>query len=509
MKNLLSFLMISCFSFSTLGFGQESERWTKAIREKVKPAIVNVFTSLNVGLSYEFATSLGGTGSIVDKHQGIILTNKHVVGLSPHRRIEVSFSSGESTDAKVLYVHPWHDFAFIQIDPKKLAFTKLEQVTLGNFSSLEEGDEVLQIGNTESNPYSMSKLEVSNLFRNQNIEAPFYRHTHMVHLSGIIAGGASGSPIFNQQGQVVALLNSGVDTQTYALRIDYIKDALQILRTGKQPVHGDILVQFDTPEIKYILDYQPKTKALQAWIDQAIRSQTKIKNYTLIKSLIPGTEAYEKLKVGDIVLSIKKKKQDKKMIVTHHLYEIDKMVDQQVGKSIFLTVYRDQKVLEDVELPVSNAKEHMIREYATFGFATFHPVDANLALYLGIPEKGIFLSEAVEGKSFFDGLAAIRYRSDEYKKAFGKRTAVIEKIDRFSFHSMREFVSALEKCHQKGVKNTDVLLRDFQQFYPGLRENHITLDFVTDPFQQFSQDDAFQWTRIPSTFITSSTDPVQ
>ncbi|MCB0326839.1 MAG: trypsin-like peptidase domain-containing protein [Bdellovibrionales bacterium] len=473
--------------------GHALEQWTKEIRKNAKPSIVNIFTSLKVGLDYEIPGSFSGTGSVVDAKRGIILTNKHVTGTGPQRTLEVSFSSGEAASAKLIYFHPWHDFAFIQVDPKLLSYTKITEVILGDFSTLEEGDEVLQIGNTESNPYSMSKLEVSNLFRNQNVSKPSYRHTHLIHLSGVIAGGASGSPIFNRKGNVIALLNSGMETQTYALRIDYVKDVLTVLQKGEYPSHGDLLVQFDAPEIKNLFTHYPPNRHINSWLSQAKSSKPAVKNYIMVKSIIPESPASKKLQVGDIVMGVHRKENDPPTFIGNNLYLLDQLVDQQLGKSIFFRVFRAGQMIENIEIPVQNASQFLVNNYCTFGHTTFHNLDANIALFLGIPLGGVYISEAIEGKSAFASILALKYRSDHHRKDFGKRSAILSKIDHFSISSMKDFEKAIGALSKSETYKTLALFRDYLQYYPGLRSDIVTLDFETDSIQCKTRNIDFQW----------------
>ncbi|MCI5140720.1 MAG: serine protease, partial [Candidatus Electrothrix sp. ATG1] len=92
---------------------------------------------------------------------GIIATNQHVTGISPSD-VKINFYNGSFTEAKVLYYDPTHDFGFYKIDPSSIQF-QLQAVTLGSGRNLKNDDELLLIGNNDSEEYSIKFGYVANL----------------------------------------------------------------------------------------------------------------------------------------------------------------------------------------------------------------------------------------------------------------------------------------------------------------------------------------------------------
>lgn len=70
-----------------------------------------------------------GTGFVVDRQRGIVLTNRHVISAGPVR-VDVVFSSGEEVEGSVLYVDPLHDFAFVKFDGGALRTTEVAEIEL-------------------------------------------------------------------------------------------------------------------------------------------------------------------------------------------------------------------------------------------------------------------------------------------------------------------------------------------------------------------------------------------
>ena len=119
----MRFLVIT-LSFLISTSTVEAKEWWEKLRDRVKPSIVNIMVDNEVGLGFDTEGSQNATGSIVNWDRGVVLTNRHVSTISPVSTLKISFSSGEETDARVLYYDSWHDFAFLKFDPKTLTFTK-------------------------------------------------------------------------------------------------------------------------------------------------------------------------------------------------------------------------------------------------------------------------------------------------------------------------------------------------------------------------------------------------
>lgn len=70
-----------------------------------------------------------GTGFVVDKQKGIILTNRHVVSTGPVR-VDVVFSNRQELEGTVLYTDPLHDFAFLRFNASSSHQHDIEEIAL-------------------------------------------------------------------------------------------------------------------------------------------------------------------------------------------------------------------------------------------------------------------------------------------------------------------------------------------------------------------------------------------
>jgi S1-C subfamily serine protease len=106
------------------GMPVDSDPWGEIIRLRVAPAMVTIHVEGLANMDGGGPHVSFGSGFCVNSELGLILTNRHVVSRSPAGVIIEWGVSREETLAKVLWVDPVHDFAFVCYDPKSLKRTE-------------------------------------------------------------------------------------------------------------------------------------------------------------------------------------------------------------------------------------------------------------------------------------------------------------------------------------------------------------------------------------------------
>ncbi len=138
-----------------------------------------------------------GSGFIVDP-SGLIVTNNHVVGHAD--KIVVALSDGTQLPARVIGSDELTDIALIKVQ----ASGPLPYVSFGDSKQVEVGDWVLAAGN----PFNLGGSVTAGIIsaRGRDLgsgSGPF--DNNFLQLDAPINPGNSGGPIFNMDGQVIAI----------------------------------------------------------------------------------------------------------------------------------------------------------------------------------------------------------------------------------------------------------------------------------------------------------------
>ena len=147
----------------------------------------------------EQETQAAGTGFVINKALGYILTNNHVV--EGATKVEVNFL-GEETDvyheAKIVGRDPLTDSALIQLIDKK---SDLIEVKFGDSNQMQPGDWVMAIGNPFGLAHTVSVGVISATARSFPIAEQ--RFADVLQTDAAINPGNSGGPLLNARGEVV------------------------------------------------------------------------------------------------------------------------------------------------------------------------------------------------------------------------------------------------------------------------------------------------------------------
>ena len=183
--------------------------------EQSMPAVVNISTSTNVRTQQnplmddpvfrrffnipnnpqqQQKNSLG-SGVIIDKDQGYVLTNNHVIDKAD--KITVTLSDGRQLNAKLLGTDPEADVAVIQIHADNLTALKV-----ANSSQLKVGDFVVAIGNPFGLGQTVTSGIVSALGRSGlGIEG----YEDFIQTDASINPGNSGGALVNLRGEFIGM----------------------------------------------------------------------------------------------------------------------------------------------------------------------------------------------------------------------------------------------------------------------------------------------------------------
>jgi serine protease Do len=253
----------------------------------VSPAVVNVqserlrrggegFPGLPLGgnrLSPGFQGSELGSGVIIDKDKGYIVTNNHVVKNAD--RILVRLGPGDDVPAHLVGADPKSDLAVLQVK----ASLKV-QAEWGDSDQLDIGDWVLAIGSPLGFDHSVTAGIVSATERN---DVRISEYGSFIQTDAAINPGNSGGPLINLSGKVIGIntaissISGGYEGIGFAIPSALARRVVESLIKNGKVVRGYLGVKLqplDTPLARklnlpnnrgaLVADVQPGSPAEQA-----------------------------------------------------------------------------------------------------------------------------------------------------------------------------------------------------------------------------------------------------
>lgn len=263
-----------------------------------------------------------GSGVIINKHNGIILTNNHVVDKAT--AVIVTLNDGERVLAKVIGKDKDYDIAVLAIDMRHVNVKSLGELQLGDSQKLEVGQQVIAIGSPYGLSQSVSTGIVSALNRSPGDLVPY---ASFIQTDAPINPGNSGGALIDASGKLIGI-NTAILSPTHSSAgIGFAIPsnlagavALQIMKTGKVN-HGvlGVMAQDLTPELCAAFSYNGKAGVL-------------------VTSVLPNTPAAKaNIKVEDILMSI----DDIALDNTKSLQDYIRLYAP--GTKVSIQVWRDKK----------------------------------------------------------------------------------------------------------------------------------------------------------------------
>jgi len=379
-------------------------------------------------------TSLG-SGFIIDKEKGYIVTNNHVI--KDAQEIRITLHDDSIVNASVVGHDEKTDIALLQADLKG---HNVSQATFGNSDVLRVGDWVIAIGN----PFGLGGTVTAGIVsaRKRDINAGPY--DDFIQTDASINRGNSGGPMFDMKGEVI-----GINTAIFS------------------PSGGSVGIGFAIPSVitKTVIDQLVKYgKTRRGWLGVRIQTVTdeiaESLNFgkargALIASLNPkGPAEKAGLKAGDIVTAFNGKP-------IPDMRTLPKIVaDTEIGKTVPITVWRAGK---EVNLQVAVGELETAEEQGLVQKEA--PVDeVKPQIGEAIPELGTHLAAlSADIRAQFNlasdvtGLVVmdINGNSDAASKGLAEGDVIVE-MNQAPVKTIAEVKKAITDA--KALKKTSILL---------------------------------------------------
>lgn len=243
-----------------------------------------------------------GTGFIYNADLGVICTNFHIVPNHARAKLEVRMDDGEvfmTPSVKIIGTSPgtsFGDFAFLQIDELAGKFT---QMPIKEEFNVRRQDPVAFCGNSSGN-LSIETGLVNDPFSYWAAYSQRGVQSFQVHLSH--KGGASGSPVFNNEGEIIGILFAGDDTHAQILPIWYINNAFKHWQRGEPITAYTLGLPLHPTPLNELIIYKRGTREeLLSYISD---NTDEMKRLLTVTTFSKHFSEETSLQNGDIILSV-------------------------------------------------------------------------------------------------------------------------------------------------------------------------------------------------------------
>ncbi|KAJ1822848.1 hypothetical protein LPJ56_003048, partial [Coemansia sp. RSA 2599] len=366
---------------------QSSSFSWNTIQDRLRESIISIQCNSAMFFDTESPGCGNATGFVVDAEQGIVLSNRHVMGPGPSYHKGVFFNNTE-VFLQPCYYDPIHDFSFFRYDPAELQGFTPKAIELCP-EKAQSGLEFRLVGNDSNEKMSVHSGELSQMDRNAPDYGSGYNdcNTFYIQASTTSKGGSSGSPVVNVEGQAVAL-NAGGNNHSlscFLLPLHRIVYAFEYIKRREIPPRGTMQAVF-----KHITHVQAERFGLD--VATAVQEGGRTEDATgflMVDKIIPDGPASGKLQVGDIVISING-------APIAEFPEMSEIVDAAVNACVELKVYSggafktEQVVVQDL---YSVTPSKLLR----LGGAILHDMSFQKAAVAAAPIYGVYIAIDTNG----------------------------------------------------------------------------------------------------------------
>ncbi|MDR3031427.1 MAG: trypsin-like peptidase domain-containing protein [Holosporales bacterium] len=423
---------MNSLGFYSLGSESHKELSQKQLFNAIRKGVVAIKVNAHVILDkYVNDKMWHGTGFIVDLESGLIVTNAHVAGELAVCSYEVKFGNGRTAEAKLEYIDPCYDFAILSVDKKdipqySIALKLSEKPITLNTS-------VYSMGNSIKNEFSTYNGYV---FDTESILWLKPLAEQSFQFSGLTVPGASGSPVFNTDGEVIGVLYGGKFVSGAALPISYVIPVIEAIKSGKQfkRYFPGCIINYTSIQDAINSGSLPEDMAKE-YEEYFPNSNNKI--LYISKKLTAFNEEKNPLKAGDIIWKVEDE------VIGPRLKDIDQILHSKQGNPIRMTVYRDGKKKE-FEVPVEELSVKKKFKLLSFAGATFFELTDELKINSGKVTNGVFVTDSEIGSPFMEvtGSSSERYSDGIFQ---------ITEIDGKRIMDLDDFIRIIPDLFKKKV----------------------------------------------------------
>ena len=237
MKKLILFIVSGMLLLATGAKANELEK----ILEQANKYTVKIYNSTDTPFIEDSYSPSSGSGFLIDKTNGIIITNAHVGSYSPALN-RVNFKYSDPVQTKQVYIDPDIDLELLQIDPKLIPKNAIE-AKLQCKNDYKPGQGVVAFGHPASKDFTITRGIISAI----RYETDFFES---IQTDAAINRGNSGGPLIDiSTGEVIGISSFGTEDNqglNFALPSYPVCKVIELFKNKKDPSPLDFGVIFSS-----------------------------------------------------------------------------------------------------------------------------------------------------------------------------------------------------------------------------------------------------------------------
>ncbi len=391
----------------------QSLNYSDKYTQKIASSLVLVRASLPYHIDGQNYEHYSGTGLILDAKKGLVLADRNTVPIKMSD-VNLTIAGIAEIPAKVVFVHPVHSYVLLEYDTKLLKGHQLKSAPLKS-EPLEAGDSAWLIGYQSSNRLISERVNISSFealslpspsvprFRDANTNAitvnnpPLVASGVLLDKKGYVRAWWSNFELGNGE-----TLDRGLPIKTIvSIRDQWLKkSSIDIYSIGAE-FHPITLANAK----KFGLN--------QSWMNKLQDVDNKPQVLKVIRR-IAGSQAYDKLKDGDLLLAINDD-------VVETFEQLESKSNQPTVK---ISVWRDNQQL-DYTIKTSRLSERGTEDIYLWSGALLQKPHRSLAVQHGIEPNGVYISW------YWYGSPANRFNLSPLKRITELQGEKVENLEQF------------------------------------------------------------------------------
>ncbi len=370
------------------------------ILSKVGPSMVSVKFSIPFHADNVYASNFNGTGMIVDAELGLVSVDRNTVPVGVGDA-EITFFGSTPLKAEVVFLHPRHNVALLQYDPKALGDASVQAMQFADPSYAPEGNLSI-VGYAQAGTLRTLSIDAMNdtIIGLRVPSLPRFQQTPTDAFDIPNLPDALGGPIVDETGRVVAVRMSfafedgrEIIQQDYALPASVLAESVRLFKSGEP--YRSIDARLSYRSLATAREWGLSNK----WLRRYNELQADKRRVIYVEQVVPSTATAEVLKPGDVILAV-----DGELVTGMLDLELRSQLD-----IVSLTVLSGGSE-QEISLQTGQLNVQGTDRMVSWGGALFQEPMDTIGYFKSVDFPGVYIADTDEGSpALWDGLYRNRF----------------------------------------------------------------------------------------------------